>query len=200
MKKRFSNLRKTIGDPEDLKQLSNMTSVSSEHRKNTDRNVYYSNSLYKRLCLLCDKRTPGGSVVTHYVKEHPDHEVLISRPSPEMVNRIKQQKFDEFQFHNLSKKITGICYFGEENKTFTKPSWEKHLLIHTGELRSFCSECNTESTRKGEHTDCDSLFENIYTIDENTASDSNNRTSTQKNDYPLRCYICKTCNYAQIKE
>lgn len=202
MLKRHSRLRRTISSAEELKEISGMVSVNSEERKNVDRSMHSTNKLYKSLCLLCNEN--HRYLISHYSKTHPGNECFIARPSPQMVNRIKQQKIDEFRFDKSLKKITGICYFCEEEKTFSKSVWESHLLTHTGEKLYFCGECKTEGAKKGMHKKCDSLYKNIYEEDENNANDSSNNgpitLSKSKNDYPLRCHICKLCNYTQIKE
>lgn len=152
MGKRRSALRRTIAGPEDL-------------------------NLNEKLCVLC-----GGnyrSMVIHYAREHSDCGIFISRPSPEMVDLIKQQKLDEFTYDESSNKIKGMCYFCEEQKPFLKFSWQRHLLTHRG---------------------CYSLNENIYEIDDNNGNDSTNKEPEAKKDYPLRCYICNHCNYTQFNE
>lgn len=197
MKKRHSGLRKTIHDLGDLENQDEMPPDSREKLKNTNKQMHSSNDLYEKLCVLCDGNY--RFLVTHYAKEHSDREVFISRPSPEMVDIIKQQKLDEFEYDESSKKITGMCYFCKKEKSFQKSSWQRHLLTHTGEQMYFCVGCNTEGGKKGKHNDCDSMYVNIYEMGDNDDKDSNEEPATKK-DYPLRCYICNHCNYTQINE
>lgn len=197
MSKRVSQRRKTVGDQDELEKLRDKKTT-----KNTDRNMYYAKELYKTLCLFCNEN--HRFLVSHYTKKHSDFEVFISRPSPKMVNRIKLQKLDEFKYDSETKKITGICYFCEEVKSFHKNGWEGHLRTHTGEQTYFCEGCNTERSTKLKRHNCESVFKNIYELDGNNVDDSidheTTASSTSKREYPLRCYICKLCNYTQIKE
>lgn len=90
--------------------------------KNTDYNIFYKNTRYQTVCLYCtDKFT--GSLVQHYVKSHSDREVPISRVSPEMSMRIKRQI--EIFTKDQDKKISGLCYFCEEQKLALKVSWQR---------------------------------------------------------------------------
>lgn len=62
MKKRSSNLRKSIGQ-----ELSD-TPVPPD----TNHEMYATNALYRTLCLYC--QTAEKYLVAHYIKKHPQHE------------------------------------------------------------------------------------------------------------------------------
>lgn len=158
--------------------------------------MHSSNNLYDKVCVLCNQTYTY--LVTHYATNHPNSEVFISRPSPDMVDRIKEQNFDEFKYDKMSKKITGPCYFCQETKSYLKHSWERHLLKHTGELLYFCLGCNTEGDMKGKHSECNSMYDNIYEMNDERDIHTNTRELASKKQYPLRCYICNHCNYTQI--
>lgn len=127
-------------------------------------------------------------MASHYMKNHPDHEVLVARPSPEFAERLRLQteKFEIFKKGNIDQ-ITGICYFCDENKTMQRASWEAHILTHTGERLFACDGCNLSYEVKTNHDDanCNSEPLNIFMANS-----------------PVRStvgFMCKDCNYLQIE-
>lgn len=126
MKKRHSKLRQTIcvQRPEIKVDEAEMFSI----RKNTDIQMYVTNDDYhKKWCQLCKK--PQTHFVSHFVREHPEHEVPISRPSPTMAKKLRQQAQT---FTQIQGKLTGLCWFCEESKSLPKYRWVAHYLVHTG--------------------------------------------------------------------
>lgn len=89
--------------------------------KNNKRYVYGANPLYKT-CIYCPKKFTGN-IVAHYVKAHPEHEVPVSRLSPQMAMRLRSQT-ETFK-KDAAKKIAGLCYFCEERKCCCKYDWQK---------------------------------------------------------------------------
>ncbi|XP_031626054.1 uncharacterized protein LOC116342536 [Contarinia nasturtii] len=200
MKKRHSSARKTIESRSELEKCNKTASNTqarmsigsldklqnqqkenkSKQLKNTDPKIYAKNSLHGKFCQLCNKNE--RYLVNHYMNQHPDSEVMISRPSPTMAKRLLSQK-DTFSIDGM--KILGFCFFCEEWKNMTRCKWAEHILTHTGEKLFRCSVCYFESKRKLEHKNCKSEPVNIY---ESNTSDS-----------ALMGFICKKCNYLQVK-
>lgn len=175
MLKRNSHSRKTISYIEELKKPIERPSINGEMLKNTNRNIYCtSNNSY----VLCNEKSQN--MAFHYANKHPDHEVFVSRPSPDMVKLIKQQSY---KFTHNGQTITGMCYFCEDVKNFAKRGWERHLTTHTGEKLYFCSKCVTSNDTTGSHIGCESPYERIY-----------------KGEGPILCYICKHCDYTQLNQ
>lgn len=183
MEKRKSIVRRTIaferpepGDIDDDNNNENERNIV----KNTNRNMYYANSLYRSLCRLCDKKEIR--LVPHYLKHHPECEVLIARPSPAMANGIRSQS-QPFVMHN--RLISGRCCFCEEMKSTSKIGWMNHILTHTGESMYFCTECNTPFKQKSSHAKCGTThFKTIFELN------GSNET--------IDGFMCKECNYLQI--
>lgn len=176
MKKRRSAGRQTVDSrpaPEDEPMVNAV-------RHNTDQQMYAKNSLYEKLCVLCNKKQ--RDLVPHYVKEHPDSEVLIARLSPGKAIDLRTQSA---QFEKAGKKIKGPCFFCEENKSMGKTDWERHLLTHTGESLFNCTVCRTGMKSAREHDKkCDGQAVRIY---HENASDGS-----------VFGFMCYDCNYLQI--
>lgn len=148
--------------------------------KNIDRNMHFSNELYRTLCVLCNKNE--RFLVAHYANRHQDQEVFIARMSPAMTNAIRKQS-QPFELRN--NKITGFCFFCEEFKTMAKNSWMHHILSHTGEQLYVCTSCNVRIKQKNEHRNCrQQVIKNVFELSSSTGD--------------LSGFICKECNYFQI--
>lgn len=79
--------------------------------KNTYQTIHRKNDLYETLCVLCNQK--HQYLVPHYTRDHPEHEVYISRPSPTAADRLRMQQ-EIFYVHG-NNKIKGWCYFCEKN-------------------------------------------------------------------------------------
>lgn len=187
MAKRHSAIRNTVScdqnealndnDVDDDEQLNSTLKLG----KNTNQNMHGKNSLYRTMCHFCKDKVKG-SMVQHYRKKHSDREVPIARMSPEMAKVLRMQG-NAFQ-KNDQNKITGLCYFCEENHTFLKFGWQVHLIAHTGEKMFHCTQCRTQIETKKQHDrmPCKNSIENVVQTKENT----------------LVGFMCNDCNYFQF--
>lgn len=195
MEKRHSNARKTvcfarnsIENAADINEMSdyddsdgNTDAFSTLYKKNTNQEMYASNSLYRTSCTIC-KKVKEPFLVCHYKKCHPDEEVPIARPSPIMASKLRLQNQ---LFVQNADKIEGNCYFCETTKSMSKSSWEKHLLTHTGERKFYCTECETRFEQQQHHDkECPGKPANIFHLNSPTGI--------------LAGFLCKDCNYLQI--
>lgn len=178
MKSRHSALRRTIAARIELPEIEEEDQQVEERNINPE--MYAKNNLWRTLCVLCNKNE--RSLVLHYVRQHPESEVLIARPSPNMAKRLRDQ-IDPFNMANM--KITGICYFCEVLKCMSKSHWLNHYLTHTGEELYYCKDCEKSAKIKGDHENCPNGPQNIY---------FGNST-----DGSLMAYMCIECNYLQIR-
>lgn len=182
-RKRNSVVRKTIAvERSFVDDEENVMDIERNYLKNTNQNIYYSNPLYRTLCMLCLKNE--HYLVAHYVKRHPKHEVYIARPSPAMAAAIRAQN-QVFEFHK--QKVAGLCFFCETSKNIMKMGWAQHIMTHTGEPLYACTQCDFHSKTKTKHPNCNSpMFETIY----------------EKNQSKDTCigFMCKECNYLQINK
>lgn len=165
-------------DSDDKKSLTD-----SPRPKNTDHDMHCQNPLYQTQCQLCTKTYVF--LPKHYMNQHPDREVLIARPSPDMADRLRS-KIDTIKV-NTKNEMIAFCYFCADEKVLTKIGWAEHILGHTGELMYTCSGCNTEFASKNQHNneECIENPINIYT--------------TNSSDGSLVGFMCTECNYFQIK-
>lgn len=153
--------------------------------RNTNADIHYKN---QKACLLCND-TIQQSLIYHYTKCHPEHEVFIARPSPQAADKLRSQ--DEQFAVNKQGKIVGICYFCDEIKTMNRITWRQHILKHTGEKAYCCTRCAIEVNYKKQHdttlniTKCDGKLFDICEI--NSFDDS------------YVGFMCNECNYVQVK-
>lgn len=129
IRKRKSAVRRTIGfDQPIIEDTGDDENGNHEQlMKNTNREMYFANNLYKTLCVLCNKN--DLRLVPHYQKHHSNHEVLIARLSPAIAESVRKQS-QQFELHK--HKITGVCVFCEDVKTLAKYGWQQHIVTHTG--------------------------------------------------------------------
>lgn len=181
MKNRRSAIRQTISVPiHEIANDNDRERMPVISYKNTDKMMYATNDLAKKWCKLCNQ--PQKYMVAHYVKEHQNYEVPISRPSPNMAKKFREQTLEFVKSNN--NKIKGICLFCDENKCMLKYQWAAHHLTHTGEKMFVCDTCNSTFKAKGDHKkNCIQKPVNIYTMNINDS---------------IMCFICKDCNYLQL--
>lgn len=179
MKKRSSAARKTICTScPDIEKTEDEAEIVNP-QKNTNKMMYAKNDAFRTWCELCNK--PQTHLVAHHVANHADYEVPISRPSPKMAQKLRQQSIP---FTRFNGRIKGICWFCEEKKCIPKTSWSHHFLVHTGEKIFACSTCNTTFKAKGDHKKtCDQEPINIFHAN---------------SERGIVGFICKDCNYLQI--
>lgn len=145
MERRHAPIRSTVScdQNETLDDDESFASANSTWAigKNTNKLMYGKNPLYQILCIYCNEKF-SGSVVQHYVKNHLDYEVPISRLSPSMAKRLKSQ----IEFHqNGKKKITGLCYFCEENQSFSSME-QLRMFLNQKKMVHWLDSCATNVT------------------------------------------------------
>lgn len=128
--------------------------LDTSDSKNTNRNVYHMNPQYRFKCMLCENFQTN--LIDHLKKTHPEMEVYIARPSPEMAEKIRNRS-EYFTYTQSTAQIFGICFFCQQPRRMAPNDWKDHLLYHTGESRSalhgsaddkmeltafMCNECN----------------------------------------------------------
>lgn len=154
--------------------------------KNIHRRHYASNVHYLTRCLLCPSKVNKMNIVSHYVNDHPDREVFISRPSPKMVERLLSTPSPRALVPSAKSEFTHFCYFCEGDLTKTSHLWERHLSTHTGEYMFCCRTCNKYFSMLSTHC----CPKNIM---ERTANDFSSTQGRRINGY-----LCKCCNFLQM--
>lgn len=177
MERRHAAIRNTV--TYDRSEISD-GAEDAEDVKNTNKQMHRKNPLYQTLCIYCNQKF-SGSIVQHYVKNHPNDEVPISRLSPRMAERLKKQS--EIFRPNGKNKITGLCYFCEEKQSFIKFGWQRHLISHTGEKIYNCTHCNLKTKNQHGKMKCNGKVTKIF---------------ESKDDGSLNGFLCIDCNYFQF--
>ncbi|XP_019766776.2 uncharacterized protein LOC125504304 [Dendroctonus ponderosae] len=175
--------------PTDDEELEN---DRPEHDKNYFADFKTKQKLY---CKLCNYK--GLMMTIHYLKEHPESEVLSSRFPPD----IAEQAIKDFAENgNMLEEITNVklktkyeysCRLCGYASSIAPITFYEHVTVHTGEYRHKCVTCNyvTASSRaikshflgnhKGEETTCIKINYSLAII---------------------FVYMCGECNYFQIEE
>lgn len=100
-------------------------------------------------CKICNKRIPR--TVSHYVNEHPDCEVFISRLAKAVLTRVRKQGGQILEmrpYMNGQEQYAAECVFCNKTCCFKIPYWYQHYSMHTGEYAFRCSGCNTRKTTR----------------------------------------------------
>lgn len=153
--------------------------------KNTNIEMYASNTKYNRLCVICNKAV--YQLCYHYISQHPQSEVYISRISPKM-RKIAIEGNQPVEYSTTMKisLLKAICLFCEKHKSFTLDDWLIHYASHMGQRLFECKLCRQQFyTSKHGHMNCISK-EYRYIL-------------TPKWDaHRLSAFACKLCNYVQL--
>lgn len=87
-------------------------------------------------CFLCDK-TPGLSLVHHYVNFHPNDEVVVSRLAPDVADHLRSSE-NVMECERIKRKgkkcyeLRQFCHFCNVYKCFSRRMWINHIAKHTG--------------------------------------------------------------------
>lgn len=160
---------------------------SDQIPKNTNIQMYTASPKFNKSCVICKIDVKHELLSYHYVREHPDSEVYISRISPKMMKIGSDGK--ETVEHVPSSKRTllkALCLFCEANKAFQRDYWLIHYATHMGQNLIECKTCGLRCVYpKPSHSNCTRIeykriFEPRWCGDE------------------LSAFACNICNYVQL--
>lgn len=106
-------------------------------------------------------------------------------------NYVQQIREGNIKFQRRLKRTIGLCFFCDEQKSFTKLQWKMHLLTHTGENYYFCGECRISFPKRSSHSNTTCSPDSITNIYE-----KNNCTK----DNGLAAFMCRFCDYVRVSE
>lgn len=196
-RKRKSNDTISLAVSSKKAKISNSSAVVFP--PNTNIKMFPQHKDFKNRCVICEYET-ARSLVLHYVNEHRDAEVYVSRlasdiaaqlmnPRNKLKKAIVDKRKDEMRFRQL-------CYFCKKEKIFTYQVWLTHIGTHTGEYQFECKKCE--------------LYQSPYSLNiANGAinhpchvkkSDWRRLPMKWKEDDQVHVYVCKLCNYTQLNE
>lgn len=177
---------------------TNDASVHSEDENTTNYTIltsYYPNvnaemtiidAQINKNCKLCSHQSKSGpaKLVCHYLRDHPESEVLISRMSQKFSDEIISNR--KFPSIYADKRNRTVCPFCERNLVLSVAQWITHLTHHTGEYEYQCKKCKISLASK-KHRSC------------------RNALATKIIDYKIEnsvfyAYICRLCCYTQLNK
>ncbi|XP_055632086.1 uncharacterized protein LOC129771950 isoform X2 [Toxorhynchites rutilus septentrionalis] len=159
-----------------------------------DKKTVHFNSNYASNCALCSFN--GSAIVNHYVYDHKQYEVFVSRVSPKMAEIIRADPFltngTLANEESGNESINFKCFFCLASKELTRSEWCKHLASHTGEYRYRCTSCPVMSQAE----ELDSSFFHEKSCLKPSLAVYNN---IEFEDNHLYGFICNACNYIQVR-
>lgn len=181
-----------VGQSKTVKNITKVikTRQTNANSENGNKNIYAKRSENKSKCRICGQVMIGRLMVSHYVKNHPNSEVLISRLSPKMAKKVRDQSV-RFRFERAGVRtaIVGLCYFCGEEKMFQKSYWLTHFCKHTGEQLFHCTKCDMKMTGKENHKCSRSEIEIIH---------EGSEQFDRRRGWSISGYMCNECNYLQL--
>ncbi|XP_055535324.1 uncharacterized protein LOC129724436 isoform X2 [Wyeomyia smithii] len=160
---------------------------------NDKKQVHY-NSNYSSNCALCSFN--GSAIVDHYVYDHKQYEVFVSRVSPKMADIIRAEPFltNGILVNESSneKTIRFKCFFCLTIHEMTQTKWIEHLASHTGEYRYRCTSCPVMS----QNQELPNTFFHEKTCLKPVLALYN---VIEFQDNHIYGYMCEQCNYIQIR-
>lgn len=143
-------------------------------------------------CQLCD-RPPGISYVSHYVNEHPNDEVLISRLAPAMAESLRSpQHIKNCKIirnpDNGNYEYYQFCFFCNVYKSYNKGGWFNHMAVHTGYYLFECTDCLRQFAYRPQQHRCTKIG-NVVKMPQR---------AFQKKAVALEAYVCDLCNYVRF--
>ncbi|XP_058456553.1 uncharacterized protein LOC131433950 [Malaya genurostris] len=155
--------------------------------KNINRELNCKNETKSKECALCSYTGTLSTMVAHYVRNHPLHEVYVSRIPNSTAAKIKKDPIVVTGCMN-DQSITFQCVFCQEVLTKKKYNWKLHLASHTGEYRYKCTNCTIKSlTPCTKSHDPDCFGPSMEVINEFLFEENH-----------IYGYMCRLCNYVQI--
>ncbi|RZF38094.1 hypothetical protein LSTR_LSTR006493 [Laodelphax striatellus] len=181
---------------------ADMGKVTFQKRPTLSDNIFTDKSYYQKTsslktsfqfeCKICNYF--GRSIVIHYVTEHSDQDVLISRlETNDAKEAIMKSNNEEI---NKSKPSLFKCYMCSRTCTLLS-SFYDHITSHTGEYRYHCQLCPFKvSNRHAAKTHCTST----HSLDWRSSF----KTAIVVDPIPdmlhVFGFICSDCNFVQLKQ
>lgn len=154
--------------------------------KNVNKEVCGVDPRYQKSCVVCKKTQ--RHIVSHYVNDHPDCEVYISRLSQRMADQCLQGVPKLILTSNGDYE--GLCVFCEKQLSYRRDTWFKHMVTHTGEYGFECGQCHHKSAQPNRCT-CKSKSSKKMT-------EIQLLHSVPVTGNYLYAYLCTLCNYIQM--
>lgn len=144
-------------------------------------------------CHICGKQE-RLSLISHYVNEHPNSEVITSRLAPDVADSLRNSK-DGHKCERLKQpgknyhEFTQFCHFCNVSRCFTKLFWINHMAKHTGYYQYKCCDCSRQFAEKNLSHMCKNDKNNLEKIPQPQFQNDN-----------LQAFICDLCNYVRFSK
>lgn len=194
-------IKKPTEDGDSLLTVTKSPPAPKGRQKNKEGSFVYNdkpsvhyNSSYSSNCALCSFN--GSAIVDHYVYEHKQYEVFVSRVSPKMADIIRADLFltngSVINEGTEDEKIRFKCYFCLTWQELSRAGWIDHMAAHTGEYRYRCTSCPVMSKTE----ELESCFYHEKTCLKPNLALYNN---IEFQDNHIYGFICNACNYIQVR-
>lgn len=180
----------TVSDS--LTESNNTNEALIVEIKNTNPDFHIHHELYKNECILCQCK-PNKSIVAHYVNDHPNNEIYVSRLTSDVADAFLQKQIIRTSVTKRNQKsYETICPFCKQFKGQNKGGWIHHLTTHTGEYGYFCPKCNARNAMISKTHRCDKGG-NIIRMEKIAGF-------IKCDDDNINAFMCKLCNYVQFNK
>ncbi|XP_067636781.1 uncharacterized protein [Eurosta solidaginis] len=180
----------TSGDSSDNESPENNDAADQSVPKNVNQNWHAGTDW----CRICNKRIPR--TVAHYVNEHPNNEVYISRIQKNYLTRLRQQGGQILKMHpyiNGQEQYAAECAFCNKTCCFKISYWYQHYAMHTGEYAYRCSGCNVRKPTRS------AMTVHINQPCRKRGKLLEDYTYSPRSKY-IEVRVCKLCNYTQLNQ
>ncbi|KAG4067531.1 hypothetical protein HA402_005303 [Bradysia odoriphaga] len=143
-------------------------------------------------CQECEKPV-GNSLVSHYVNQHPNCEIITSRLAPEVAERLRSGIYESNIViskpeNSSSYHYKQFCYFCNVYRRYHKLFWINHMARHTGYYGLKCNHCSRKFACGPLKTKCVSKG-NYEAIPQ-----------PQFKNRHLLAYVCDICNFVRFHQ
>lgn len=173
-----------------LKKSGGKKSSTNNVLKNIDPKLHSLNKLSD--CPLCNN-SAKLSMVNHFVTNHPNSEVFVSRLAPDVADKLRNAKTVEVAERCMKEGqnfavFSHHCHFCNVPKQMTRIFWMNHMAKHTGYYQYRCNDCFRKFAEKNKLHSC-------------KVKNRNNLSKIPQPQFQkdvIKAFICDLCNFVRF--